>query len=59
MQTYTVVAVYPDNMQRFCEWVEADDPQDAEEMIEEKYDVWVAGIFEGKLTPVDKDPLYA
>lgn len=50
---YTVVGIYEDDGQRWCDSFDAESPEDAEEQAEDAYPgVTIAGTFEGDLTPV-------
>lgn len=55
---YTVVGVYTDNWQKFCDHALAVDPQQAEDLIrnnpEYADDLAIVAVFEGKLTVVDQ-----
>lgn len=53
MAMYTVLAIYADNEQRFAESVEAETPEDAEEMICAQYPgLIVAGVVAGEVEVV-------
>lgn len=49
MKTYTVIALYEDNNQRFATSVEANTPEEAEEAAKGEADapIIVAGVIEG------------
>lgn len=53
---YTVFGIYDDTDQRFCDTYEAEGVEDAIEQA--PYDLTVAGVFEGDLTPADKGTYY-
>ena len=53
---YTVVGVYEDNGQRWCDVFVAKSPADAEAKALRVYEGLVAAVFRGELTPVDEDP---
>ncbi len=55
---YTVVGVYTENWQKFCDHVSAVDAQQAEKLVRNNPgiddDLLIVGVFEGKLTAVDQ-----
>ena len=55
---YTVVGVYTDNSQKFCDHVLAIDAQQAENLVRNnpriEDNLLIVAVFEGKLTAVDK-----
>lgn len=58
MKTYTVVAVYADNHQRYADTFEAKNPEGAEKKAqalakkEEASELIIAAVFEGDVKPV-------
>lgn len=57
MKQYTVVGVYEDTEQRYAEHFTAENPAKAiEYCLKEAPGLLIAGVFEGKLTPVDAGP---
>ena len=55
---YTVVGVYTENWQKFCDHVSAVDAPQAEKFVRNNpaidEDLLIVGVFEGKLTAVDQ-----
>ncbi len=53
-QPFTVVGLYADTLQRFCDHVEAEDAAAAERWCEEQYDdLVVCGVFAGHQIALD------
>lgn len=61
---YTVVGIWPETKERYMEHVSATSPRQAEDLVQmtamDKGGVlWVAAVFEGKLTAVDTYATFA
>ena len=54
MAIYTVVGIYTDTFQRFCDEVKAESPEDAERYFTDLQgsELLVAGVFEGSIEAV-------
>jgi hypothetical protein len=51
---YTVVGIYPDTDQRYCDVVDAATPDSAENKVRARFpEMLIAAVFEGSITPVD------
>jgi hypothetical protein len=54
MKTFTVIGYWPSSMQRFAEFIDADDPDSAEEMCVAQYPgIAVCGVLAGKHQCID------
>lgn len=56
---YTISGIRPQTMERYCQTVEADNPRAAEDKVQEMdgsgkgHEIYISGVFEGDLMPVD------
>lgn len=59
MQTYTIVAIYEEDNQRYCTSVQAESPEEAESIASQEVSspIIIAGVFLGEHYPVDEDPV--
>ena len=57
MNIYTVVGIWTDSSQRFCDWFHAQNPDEAESLCQARHPgLLICAVFSGTHEPVESPP---